>query len=544
LLLAICRLIQPGPNLFAQDAAAPVPSVPLPQVQTGECSVRAHGAKGDGAALETAYINAAVKECAVRGGGTVVVEAGTYLTGTVRLLDNITLKLEAGAKLLGSADLADYPPIQRASEDRNTALIVAENVHHVAVIGTGTIDGNGRAFAEKASPHFDPYFEPAQTRQGTALVSRLAETREGPVHMRARPGVLLLILHSDGIILRDFSVVDSPNWGVKLMCSRHISVSGLDVRNDVLIPNNDALDISTSSDVTISNSTLEAGDDALVIGGPCADGWCQEPEENVVVSNVVLSSRSTALRIGPAAKDVRNLTFENIVIRDSNRGICIQARAGETIENLLFTNIVSHTRLIDGPWWGSGEPISMSVARWAYPPWPAAQSAGVIRHVRFNNIIAESQSPIVLYSTASGGIEDVGFRDLTLTMQATPLQSVMGGNIDLQPTTPISQGVIRHDLSAIEAHNVRDLTLTSLDVHWAGTFPAFYRGALHADHYDGLTVDGFRGRAAADGVPALAFDHGKNLAIYRAHAENGPLLAPGVTGSKPKASPTVSAAKK
>jgi len=518
-------------------------------MQTGECSVRAHGAKGDGVVLETASINAAIQECAARGGGTVVVESGTYLTGTVRLLDNITLRLEAGARLLGSPDLADYPPIQRASEDRNTALIIAENVHHVAVIGAGTIDGNGRAYAEKSSSHFDPYFEPAQTRQGTALVARLAETREGPVHMRSRPGVLLLVLHSDGVILRDFSVVDSPNWGVKLMCSRHISVSGLDVRNDVLIPNNDALDVSTSSDVTISNSSLEAGDDALVIGGPCADGWCQLPEENVVVSNVVLSSRSTALRIGPVAKDVRNLTFENIVIRDSNRGICIQARAGETIENLVFTNIVSRTRLIDGPWWGSGEPVSMTVARWAYPPWPSAQSAGaqptgVIRHVRFSNFIAESQSPIVLYSTAAGGIEDVGFRDLTLTMQSAPLQSVMGGNLDLQPTTPISQGMVRHDLSAIEAHNVRDLTLTSLQVHWAGSFPAFYRGALHADHFDGLTLDGFRGQAAAAGVAALAFDHARNLAIYRAHAENGPLLAAAIAGKNPKALSAGSAVKK
>jgi Glycosyl hydrolases family 28 len=496
------------------------------------CRVRAYGAIGDGHTLETRAINAAVQDCHSRGGGTVVVEAGTYRTGTVRLLDNITLKLEPGATLLGSENLADYPHLARASEDRDTALIVAENAHNIAIIGEGTIDGNGRAFTDKDQPHFDPYFEAAQTRQGEALVARMGETREGPVHMRPRPGVLVLALHSDGIVLRDFHVIDSPNWGVKLMCSDHISVSGLDVRNNMMVPNNDALDVSASRNVTIANSSLEAGDDALVVGGPCADGWCQEPAENIAVSNVILRSRSAAIRIGPAARDVRNLTFENVIIRDSNRGINIQARAGEVVENLLFSNIVSETRLIDGPWWGSGEPVSMTVARWAYPPWPESQTAGRIRHVRFNSMIAKSQSPIVLYSTDPGNIEDVQFRDLTLTMQSSPLQAIMGGNLDLQPTTPKGLGLIRQDLSGIEAHNVRDLSLIDLQVHWEGAFPEFYQHAVHVQGFDGLSIDGFKGESSAPSYAALDFRQGKNLSIRNAHTTTGPLLdSKGVQGN-------------
>lgn len=220
----------------------------------------------------------------------------------------------------------------------------------------------------------------------------MAEGHEGPVAMRARPGILLLVLHSDGIVLRDFHVVNSPNWSIKVACSSHISLSGLDVRNSMLVPNADALDVSASSNVTIVNSYLEAGDDALVLGGPCADGWCHQPMENVVVSNVILHSRSAAIRIGPAAKDVRNMTFDNVIIRDSNRGINIQARGGEVVEDLLFSNVVIETRLIDGPWWGAGEPVFMTAARWAYPSWPdaPAEAAGRIRHVVFNNIIAKS----------------------------------------------------------------------------------------------------------------------------------------------------------
>jgi hypothetical protein len=496
-----------------------------PENVSADCGVKAYGAKGDGIALDTVAINAAIEDCHARGGGTVVMEAGTYRTGTIHLLDNITLKLAPGSTVLGSDNLADYTHLARSSEERNTALIVAENVHNVAVVGEGTIDGNGRAFTDNGVPHFHPYFEGAQTRQGDALVARMGEAGEGPVHMRARPGLLLLVLHSDGIVLRDFHVVDSPNWSIHVACSNHISVSGLDVRNSLLVPNADALDVSASSNVTIANSYLEAGDDALVLGGPCADGWCQQPMENVAVSNVILRSRSAAIRIGPSARGVRNMTFEGVIIRDSNRGINIQARGGEVVENLLFSNVLSETRLIDGPWWGAGEPVSITVARWAYPSWPGApqQTTGRIRHVVFNSMIARSQSPIMIYSTEPGLIEDVRFRDLKLTMQSSALQSILGGNLDLQPATPMSLGLVRHDLSAIEIHNVRDLALTGFQVHWEGTFPEFYRNAIHAEDFDGLTIDGFEGEGSAPNFAALSFQRGKNLSVRNAHAATGAL---------------------
>jgi hypothetical protein len=499
-----------------------------PENTSADCRVSAYGAKGDGVTLDTVAINAAVQDCHSRGGGTVVMEAGTYRTGTIHLLDNITLKLEPGATVLGSENLADYSHLHllRSSEGRDTALILAEDAHNIAVVGEGTIDGNGRAFTDGVRSHFFPFFEAAQTRQNQALIVRMAEGRDGHVNMRARPGVLMLIVHSDGIVLRDFHVLDSPNWSIHVACSNHISVSGLDVRNSLLVSNADALDVSGSSNVTISNSYLEAGDDGLVLGGPCADGWCQQPMENVAVSNVILRSRSSAIRIGPAAKDVRNMTFENVIIRDSNRGINIQARAGEVIENLLFTNVISETRLIDGSWWGAGEPVSMTVARWAYQSWPDApvHTAGRIRHVVFDNMIARSQSPIVIYSTEPGFIEDVIFRDLKLTMQSSPLQSILGGNLDLRPTTPLSLGLVRHDLAAIEVHNVRDLSFIGLQVHWEGTFPDFYRNAVHAEGFDGLTIDGFKGEGSAPSFAALSFLHGKNLSVRNAHTTTGALV--------------------
>jgi len=74
-------------------------------------SIADHGAVGDGKAMNTGAIQAAVDACEQAGGGTVVVPAGVWLTGSVQLKSHITLQLENGAVLRGSPKLADYPPI-------------------------------------------------------------------------------------------------------------------------------------------------------------------------------------------------------------------------------------------------------------------------------------------------------------------------------------------------------------------------------------------------------------------------------------------------
>jgi hypothetical protein len=108
-------------------------------------------------------------------------------------------------------------------------------------------------------------------------------------------------------------------------------------------------------------------------------------------------------------------------------------------------------------------------------------------------------------------------------MQSSALQPILGGNLDLQPATPMSVGVVRHDLSAMELHDVRDVTLTGLEVHWEGSFPEFYRNAIHAESFDGLTIDGFKGEGSVPSYAALSFQQGKNLSVHNAQAFTGAL---------------------
>src|SRR4051794_14202462 len=67
------------------------------------------GAKADGSTLNSAAIQKAIDAASAAGGGTVVIPAGTFLSGAVFLKPHVNLHLEKGAVLKGSEKVADYP---------------------------------------------------------------------------------------------------------------------------------------------------------------------------------------------------------------------------------------------------------------------------------------------------------------------------------------------------------------------------------------------------------------------------------------------------
>lgn len=492
------------------------------------CEARAFGAAGDGKTLDTAAINAAIHACAQAGGGTVELTPGVYLSGTIELLSNITLRLDAGATLLGSPNLRDYRSIGRSTEGRASSLIVAEKASNIAITGHGVIDGNGRAFVRepRLPQNPGPFQDPLATRQGKAGYDRVAENREGPVMMRSRPGVLVLFVECQDVTIRDVTVLDAPNWCIHLACCKYALLTGLNVRCSLLIPNADAIDVASSQNVRISDSYLEAGDDGIAIS-PCADGYCQMSAENIVVSNCVIVSRSAAVRLGWAARDIRNLTFENLIIRDSNRGICVQVRGAETIENVLFSNIVIETRYMDGLWWGLGEPISITVARYASGQNNAELKTplGQVRNFRFVNVTASSEAPVVLYSQEPGKIRDILFRDYRQSIKPTALTASLGGNLDLRPTTPGKLGIVKYDMAALTAYGVDNLQLRGFEVDWQGNVADYYTSGVAVSAFKNLRIDGFEGHGPRAGTPAIALRQGVDVAVRDSHASTGKLLS-------------------
>ena len=69
-------------------------------------NVKDLGARGDGAALETEVLQRIIKEA--NDGDTLVFPKGYYLTGTLALRSNITIRLEKGAEIVGSRNMDHY----------------------------------------------------------------------------------------------------------------------------------------------------------------------------------------------------------------------------------------------------------------------------------------------------------------------------------------------------------------------------------------------------------------------------------------------------
>src|SRR5262249_25976193 len=110
-------------------------------------NARDFGAKGDGATLDTAAVQAAIDACNKDRGGVVLVPAGDFLVGTLELKSNVTLRLAAQGRLLGSGNKEHYragngvPP-----GNGNIVMFSAANADNITIEGQGTIDGNGAKF--------------------------------------------------------------------------------------------------------------------------------------------------------------------------------------------------------------------------------------------------------------------------------------------------------------------------------------------------------------------------------------------------------------
>ena len=115
--------------------------------------VRKAGARGDSSHIDTEAVQNSINNCPA--GGTVYIPAGTYLVGHLELKSATNLELAKGAVLsfIGYKKEDSLPKTKAvlAGPDgeinyESTSLLSGTNVHNVAIIGEGTIDGNGETW--------------------------------------------------------------------------------------------------------------------------------------------------------------------------------------------------------------------------------------------------------------------------------------------------------------------------------------------------------------------------------------------------------------
>lgn len=477
-------------------------SVPLPLAllllaapcgEAGECNVRDFGARGDGSAVETAAIQGAIDACRDQGGGRVVVPRGVFVSGTLRLYGGIELHLETGAILRGSPRLADYQ-----LDGRRLGLLYAEKAENLAVTGRGTIDGNSDAFMDKTTAKRIGLPTLRQTRQKERFREVASGLGDGPFVPLDRPFQTLIFAQCRNVTLEGVTILNAPFWAVHFADCDSVRVRGVRLFNDLMVPNGDGIDFTSCTNVVVSDCDIRAGDDALVFTGydrhfdlPGYAG-IRRDSENVVVTNCTLQSRSSAIRVGGLDRNaMRNYAFSNLVIHGSNRGIGVFQRAEGSIENVTFTNVVIHTRLHTGDWWGHGEPIHVSAIRVN-----ETGPIGRIKGLKFSHVVATGESGILVYGTPESVIEDVTFEDVDFRLLDSPRNPVAGGNFDFRPVLDPALLLFAHDIPAFYAQHVRNLRLRDVSVEWGDVKEPYFTHAVEARHFDGLEIEGLRADAA------------------------------------------------
>ncbi|HEX3627252.1 MAG TPA: glycosyl hydrolase family 28 protein [Verrucomicrobiae bacterium] len=267
-----------------------------------------YGAMGNGAANDTAAIQAAINACPP--GGYVWLHNGTFLSGTIFLTNNMTLFIDPTATLLGSGSSDDYPildPPANNSQQHNCdmALVYAQSCVNVSIDGGGTINGNGR----------------------NNFTSGVEATRP----------ISIWTALCNGVNIRNINIVDAAMWTVVNMQSDNLTISNLNINDDGLNGNRDGCDVVDCWHVVITGCTIDSGDDSI-----CLKSGNRRGVNDLVVTNCTITrSQSNGLKIGTATTGpFTNIRFQNCTVLNTSHSVmAVESVDGGAISDVTFQGI-------------------------------------------------------------------------------------------------------------------------------------------------------------------------------------------------------------
>lgn len=431
-------------------------------------NIRDFGAKGDGITLDTSAIQSAIDACYRDNGGIVLVPAGVFLIGPIELKSNVTLRIAAAGKLLGSADPKQYHPANgiplqgdHTMGDGNTGLVYAANATNVTIEGPGTIDGQG------------------QPLRAAGLGGN-------------RRAHLALFYRCTNLVIRDVYFYHSEYHTCRICNCSCVQLDGIRIFSRT-VGNNDGFHFISAEHVHISNCDVRCQDDACALFGSC---------KFISVTNSLFSTRWSVFRFGGGIAE--NVAVSNCLLYQVfGCPIKLRCEPGSRYENMSFSNLVF--RDVTGPiclgagWQHGQNPNRPGAASESEPP-PA-----LIRNISFSNIsgnvithqdrlddsdFTSGDSPgqmhscIILNCVKGNRIENISFNDIRLTFG--------GGG------------------TAEEAAR-RQLPNIANEYFSLGAMPAY---GLYARNVRGLTLNGVRFETATPDLrPAMILDHVTDAAV-------------------------------
>ena len=281
------------------------------------------GIRSDGVTMNTRSIQKAIDWISEQGGGTLRFWVGRYLTGSIHLKSNVTIELMEGAILVGSTNPWDY---DRLNATNDHALIMAEGVENIRLIGVyssgGCIDGQGRELGNNCT----------EMVHAGLIKDKLTNDRVGE-GIRPR---LLLFRECKNVEVDNVTFRNAANWVCMYDQCENVTVNNVRVQSTAFW-NNDGIDIVDCDGFVLTNSYIDASDDAICLKSHSAKKLCQ----NVEVRNCTARSSASGIKFGTmGAGGFKNVKIINNRVYDTYRSaITIQSVDGGICENILVDSL-------------------------------------------------------------------------------------------------------------------------------------------------------------------------------------------------------------
>lgn len=465
--------------------------VSLAAQAAGDYDVRDFGAVGDGKTLDHGAINRAIDSCVAHGGGRVVLPAGTYLCGSIRMKSDVELHISAGATILaapGSMKAYDEsepwegPAYQDGGHTYfHNSLIWAVGQKNVSITGRGMIDGKGLTKKD--------------TEKGGNLQGGSIGTGDKAIALKECRNVLI----------RDITIFRGGHFA--------IIMTGCDlgtVDNVTIDTNRDGFDIDCCKYLTVSNCKINTpSDDALVLKSSYA---LKRPVlcEHIAVTNCVITGYKMGtlldgtyvpekvnwvcgrFKLGTESNGgYRNIALSNCTFMYSS-GLAFEEVDQGLMENVVVNNItMSHVHHY---------PIYITTGcRNRGPKERTTVSTGA--DIQISNVIADdvdSLAGIIVTGMPDQPLRNIALNNIRITYRG-------GGTADLAKREYREQGT------------------NYPEPRFAGPTPAY---GLYARHVDGLDINHVTFHTEnTDYRPAVMLDDVKNESITD-------LKAPEVKGVK------------
>ena len=326
-----------------------------PTFKKRDFSILKYGAKAGGEVDNREAINKAIDAANKAGGGRVVVPAGVFLTGAIRLRSNVNLHVSKGATLRFATNAKAYEPVVHTRWEgmelmHLSPLIYAYGETNIAITGEGTLDGQGKAFFWKwhGNPRYGGNPEVMSQRAARARLYEFMD-RNAPVSERIfgdghwlRPQ-FIQPYKCKNVLIEGVRIIDSPMWEVHPVMCENVTVRGVHIETHG--PNNDGCDPESCKDVLIENCHFDTGDDCIAIkSGRNNDGRrLNTPSENIIIRNCLFKDGHGGITVGSEISGgVRNVFAHDNKLDSPDLWTAIRfknnASRGGKLENFYYKN--------------------------------------------------------------------------------------------------------------------------------------------------------------------------------------------------------------